>query len=58
MPVTLLAIEISVFEIAMFQIGALVLGFVIHYFWSMRHGNQFDQELDVKSTRRKRTTGA
>lgn len=48
MPVTLLAIEISVFEIAMFQIGALVLGFVIHYFWSMRHGNQFDQELDVK----------
>ncbi len=48
MPITLLAIEISVFEIAMFQIGALVLGFVIHYFWSMRHGNQFDQELDVK----------
>ncbi len=48
MPATLLAIEISVFEIAMFQIGALVLGFVIHYFWSMRHGNQFDQELDVK----------
>ncbi|MFY7841097.1 MAG: hypothetical protein ACOVP7_12520 [Lacibacter sp.] len=48
MPVTLLAIEISVFEIAMFQIGALVLGFVIHYFWNLRHGNQFDQELDVK----------
>jgi hypothetical protein len=44
----LLAINISVFEIVMFQIGALVLGFVIHYFWNMRHGSQFDQDIDVE----------
>jgi cell division septum initiation protein DivIVA len=47
MPTTFLAIQISVFEIVMFQIGALVLGFVIHYFWTMRNGSQFDQEVDV-----------
>jgi hypothetical protein len=47
MPTTFLAIQISVAEIIMFQIGALVLGFVIHYFWNIRHGSQFDQELDV-----------
>lgn len=44
----LLAIQISVFEIVMFQIGALVLGFVIHYFWNIRNGNQFDQDIDVE----------
>ena len=48
MPITFLAIQISLPEIIMFQIGALVLGFVIHYFWNMRHGSQFDQELDVE----------
>lgn len=48
MPITLLAIQISIVEIVMFQIGALVLGFVIHYFWNIRHGSQFDQELDVE----------
>ena len=48
MPFTLLAINISVFEIVMFQIGALVLGFVIHYFWNMRHGSQFDNDIDVE----------
>lgn len=47
MPTTFLAIQISVAEIIMFQIGALVLGFVIHYFWNIRHGSQFDQEIDV-----------
>jgi chromosome segregation ATPase len=47
MPATFLAIQISVFEIVMFQIGALVLGFVIHYFWTLRNGSQFDQEVDV-----------
>ena len=44
----LLTIQISVFEIVMFQIGALVLGFVIHYFWNIRHGSQFDQDIDVE----------
>ena len=44
----LLAIQISVFEIVMFQIGALVLGFVIHYFWNIRNGSQFDQDIDVE----------
>ncbi len=44
----LLAIQISVFEIVMFQIGALVLGFVIHYFWNIRHGSQFDDDIDVE----------
>ena len=44
----LLAIQISVFEIVMFQIGALVLGFVIHYFWNMRNGSQFDHDIDVE----------
>jgi hypothetical protein len=48
MPFTILAINISVFEIVMFQIGALVLGFVIHYFWNIRHGSQFDQDIDVE----------
>ncbi|HTH32001.1 MAG TPA: hypothetical protein VL946_11700 [Lacibacter sp.] len=48
MSFTLLAINISVFEIVMFQIGALVLGFVIHYFWNMRHGSQFDNDIDVE----------
>lgn len=48
MPSTILAIQISIAEIIMFQIGALVLGFVIHYFWNMRHGSQFDQEIDVE----------
>lgn len=48
MPLSLLAIQISVFEIVMFQIGALVLGFVIHYFWNIRHGSQFDQDIDVE----------
>ncbi len=48
MPATLLAIQISLPEIIMFQIGALVLGFVIHYFWNMRHGSQFDHEVDVE----------
>ncbi|NCU05149.1 MAG: hypothetical protein GXC73_14305 [Chitinophagaceae bacterium] len=48
MSFTLLAIQISVFEIVMFQIGALVLGFVIHYFWNMRHGSQFDHDIDVE----------
>lgn len=48
MPFALLAIQISVFEIVMFQIGALVLGFVIHYFWNMRHGSQFDHDIDVE----------
>ncbi len=48
MPFSLLAIQISVFEIVMFQIGALVLGFVIHYFWNIRHGSQFDQDIDVE----------
>lgn len=48
MPTTLLAIQISLPEIIMFQIGALVLGFVIHYFWNMRHGSQFDHEVDVE----------
>ena len=48
MPFTLLAINISVFEIVMFQIGALVLGFVIHYFWNMRHGSQFDNDIDAE----------
>lgn len=48
MPFLLLAIQISVFEIVMFQIGALVLGFVIHYFWNIRHGSQFDQDIDVE----------
>ncbi len=48
MPFTLLAINISVFEIVMFQIGALVLGFVIHYFWNMRNGSQFDNDIDVE----------
>lgn len=48
MPFTLLAINISVFEIVMFQIGALVLGFVIHYFWNMRNGSQFDHDIDVE----------
>jgi chromosome segregation ATPase len=45
---TMLSIQISIAEIIMFQIGALVLGFVIHYFWNMRHGTQFDHELDVE----------
>ncbi len=45
---TLLAIQISIAEIVMFQIGAMVLGFVIHYFWNIRHGSQFDHELDVE----------
>lgn len=48
MPITLPAIQISLPEIIMFQIGALVLGFVIHYFWNMRHGSQFDHEVDVE----------
>lgn len=48
MPITLLAIQISLAEMIMFQIGALVLGFVIHYFWNMRHGSQFDHEVDVE----------
>ena len=48
MPTIFLAIQISVLEIIMFQVGALVLGFVIHYFWNMRHGSQFDHELDVE----------
>lgn len=43
-----LAIQLSVIEIVMFQIGALVLGFVIHYFWNMRNGSQFDQDIDVE----------
>jgi hypothetical protein len=47
MPYSFLTIQISILEIIMFQVGALVLGFVIHYFWNMRHGNQFDQEIDV-----------
>ncbi len=47
MPAIFLAIQLSVLEIVMFQIGALVLGFVIHYFWNMRNGSQFDQDLDV-----------
>lgn len=47
MPITLLDIQISIAEIIMFQVGALALGFVIHYFWSIRHGSQFDQEIDV-----------
>lgn len=48
MPITLLTIQISIAEIVMFQVGALVLGFVIHYFWNMRNGTQLDQELDVE----------
>lgn len=48
MPAIFLAIQISVLEIVMFQIGALVLGFVIHYFWNMRNGSQFDQDIDVE----------
>ena len=48
MPSIFLAIQISVLEIVMFQIGALVLGFVIHYFWNMRNGSQFDQDIDVE----------
>ncbi len=48
MPAVFLAIQISVLEIVMFQIGALVLGFVIHYFWNMRNGSQFDQDIDVE----------
>ncbi len=52
MLLTLLEIRISVPEIIMFQVGALVLGFVIHYFWNMRHGSQFDQQLDVEKYER------
>ncbi len=49
---TILEIRVSVPEIIMFQVGALVLGFVIHYFWNMRHGSQFDQQLDVEKYER------
>jgi hypothetical protein len=52
MPFTILAINISVFEIVMFQIGALVLGFVIHYFWNIRNGSQFDDDIDVEKYER------
>ena len=48
MPITLLAIQVSIAEIILFQAGALALGFVIHYFWSIRNGSQFDQEIDVE----------
>jgi len=48
MPITLLDIQISIAEIILFQAGALALGFVIHYFWSIRNGSQFDQEIDVE----------
>ncbi|MFT3845733.1 MAG: hypothetical protein QM725_11815 [Lacibacter sp.] len=49
---TLLEIRVNLPEIIMFQVGALVLGFVIHYFWNMRHGSQFDQQLDVEKYER------
>lgn len=52
MLLTILEIRVSVPEIIMFQVGALVLGFVIHYFWNMRHGSQFDQQLDVEKYER------
>ncbi len=31
-----LAIQISILEIIVFQLGALLVGFVLHYFWNMR----------------------
>lgn len=35
---TLLAVQLSILEIIIFQVAALVIGFVISYLWSIRNG--------------------
>lgn len=40
-----LAIQTSIVEIAFFGFITLIVGFVIHYLWSLRHGNSEMQDI-------------
>jgi hypothetical protein len=49
---TLLNIQVSVVEIVVFQLGALLVGFVLHYFWNLRRSD--DSESEIKAEQAKK----
>ncbi len=47
-----LNIQVSVVEIVVFQLGALLVGFVLHYFWNLRRNEDDESEINAEQNQK------